>query len=87
MKLGHAIVGVRKKRKVRFPGVCADARALGVNHRTLQRCLAGEGAWRSKILVARYRQLKGQTLSTAQTDLISKFTRRQAVKPNTRPHS
>ena len=66
------------KRRILFPGVTADARALGVHLRTLERVLGGQ--WKSKILTARYRQLKGLPLSRPQALLISEYQRRQAEK-------
>jgi hypothetical protein len=46
-----------KKRTVRFPGIVADAKALGVTRQTLWRVLTGE--WQSRSLLRRYEALKG----------------------------
>lgn len=48
----------RKRRIVRFVGVTADSRKLGVNIRTLQRTLLGE--WKLPGLLSRYRSLKAK---------------------------
>jgi len=45
-----------RKRKVRFPGIVADARALEVRYEHLWRCLTGRRS--SPPLLARYQQLK-----------------------------
>jgi hypothetical protein len=34
-------IKIRKPRLIRFPGICADARALGVDRVTLYRVLSG----------------------------------------------
>jgi hypothetical protein len=74
----HTATRKPRKRIIRWPGICADSRALGVNTRTLQRVLSGE--WQSKTLSARYRQLKSEKLSERDLLLISDFNRRQAKK-------
>lgn len=66
------------KRRIRFPGVIADARALQVHPRTLQRVLGGE--WKSLILTARFKQLRGQPLTASERTRLEDFTRRQATK-------
>jgi hypothetical protein len=48
----------KPKRKVLFPGLCADARALGVHRNSLYKVLKGE--WKLKGLRARYDALKAQ---------------------------
>lgn len=48
----------KKRGPTRFPGVCQDAEALGVNRVTLYRTLAGE--WRLPGLLGRYQALKAQ---------------------------
>ena len=47
----------RARRKVRFPGIGAAAKALGVNRVTLYRTLTGE--WKLPGLLGRYQKLKG----------------------------
>lgn len=54
----------RRKRVVRFPGLIADARALGVNRTTLYRVLTGEFT-HLKGLKARYEALKKQQNQSA----------------------
>jgi len=44
------------KSRVRFPGICADAAALGVRRETLWRLLTGE--WKLPSLRSRYEELK-----------------------------
>lgn len=44
------------KRRIKFPGIGADAAKLGVNRITLYKVLRGQ--WKSKTLLARYRALK-----------------------------
>ncbi len=45
-----------KKRRIRFPGICQDAKALGVHRISLYRTLAG--IWRLPGLRKRYEALK-----------------------------
>jgi hypothetical protein len=47
----------------RFPGICSDAVALGVNRRTLHRALKGD--WHLPGLLARYHALKRKQLKEA----------------------
>jgi hypothetical protein len=47
-----------KKRQIRFPGICQDAKALGVHRISLYRTLTGE--WKLPGLLGRYRSLKQQ---------------------------
>ena len=68
----------RMGRPTQFPGICADARILGVHRRTLARVLNGE--WQSKVLMARYKQLQGKRLTTDEQLRIADFNRRQARK-------
>lgn len=72
----HASHTNSKQRPVRRVGVGADAQALGVHVRTLQRVLKGD--WQSRILTARYLQLKGEPVSRREALLISDYHRRQA---------
>lgn len=63
---------------MRFPGIVADARALGVNYRTLERVRSGE--WTSKILSARFKQLKEEALTTSEILLINDYNRRAQIR-------
>ena len=46
----------KRKRVVRFPGICADAATLGVNRITLYKYLTGR--WQNKRTMAEYQKLK-----------------------------
>lgn len=48
--------GRRRGCSTRFPGICADAAALGVNRASLYRMLTGE--WQLPALKKRYEALK-----------------------------
>ena len=52
-------VKIRQPRLIRFPGICADAQALGVNRITLYRVLTGEFTT-LKGLKRRYDALKAE---------------------------
>lgn len=52
----HIKAGSKAKRRVRFRGVVADARALGVHRNTLYKVLSG--IWSSRSLTQRYQALK-----------------------------
>ena len=55
------------KTRVRFAGICADARALGVSREHLFRVLSGQRQSRS--LLQRYRELKqSKAIAQAQRD-------------------
>ena len=51
------------KRRWRFRGLCADARALGVHRNSLYKVLAG--VWKLKGLRARYDALKAEQAQSA----------------------
>ena len=70
----HTTQPKRGRNGSKFPGICADAKALGVDRTTLLRTLKGE--WKLKTLSARYRELKGQKLSASEVLLINDFNRR-----------
>jgi hypothetical protein len=79
----HAAQRRHGRKHTRFPGIVADAKSLGVHRNSLLLCLNGKRP--SKILSARYRQLKGKKLSTTELLLISDYNRRQAKKGATSP--
>ncbi len=57
------------KRRVRFVGICADARKLGVSREHLYRVLTGKR--QSRLLLKRYLELKGKAdISADKSDTI-----------------
>lgn len=54
--------GQARNTKVRFPGICRDARILGVHRVTLFRALTGQ--WRLPGLVRRHEALKAEQSSS-----------------------
>jgi len=59
----HAAPNIQPKRRWRFRGICADARALGVHRNSLYKVLAG--IWKLKNLAARYAALKAEQAKAA----------------------
>jgi hypothetical protein len=49
----------RTPKKVRFPGICSDARALGIRRESLWRYLSGDWEWPA-VTKRRYELVKKQ---------------------------
>jgi hypothetical protein len=63
-------INTRAKRRWRFRGICADARALGVHRNSLYKVLAG--IWNLKNLAARYAALKAEQVREAKPAMSKK---------------